>query len=123
VTGLSITLHLLAVCCGGLPARAYPQPLSLGKDQLRYSTIDHRVWLRPACVAQVQDGLAGVTVIDEHGLLSILVLKIAQVLIGTDVIDVGWYAALSRVVIADLKERASLLFVWLMIGSNHERVV
>jgi len=94
----------LRFCCGGLPTRAYPQPLSLGKDQFRHSTIDHRVWRLPASVAQVDDGLVGVTVMDEHGLLALLVLKVPEVLARAAVIDVGWYAALSRVVVAHLQK-------------------
>ena len=61
----------------------------------------------PASIAQIDDGsLVGVAVVDEHGLFSMLVLKIAEVLIGTEVIDVRWWAGRGQVVIADLKERS-----------------
>jgi hypothetical protein len=70
-----------------LPAHTYPQPLNLGEDQIRHHTIDHRVWSLPASVAQIEDGLVRVAVVYQKGLFSTLVLKIAEVLIGTDVID------------------------------------
>src|SRR5207302_8572362 len=49
--------HLLAVGCSGSPARADPQPLSLGEHHIGHGTIAHRVWGRPASVAQVAHGL------------------------------------------------------------------
>jgi hypothetical protein len=43
----------------------------------------------PTSIAHVHNGLAGVAIIDEHGLLAVLVLKVAEVLTRAAVIDVG----------------------------------
>ena len=64
------------------------------------------MWGLPAGVAQVEHSIAGVAVVDENGLFSILVLKLTEVLIGAEVIDVQRRPGRSRVVIADLKERS-----------------
>jgi hypothetical protein len=65
---------------GGLPARAYPSPLSLRKDQVAHGTIDHEMTGLPTSVAPINDGLTGVAVVDENSLFSIPGRKIAEVL-------------------------------------------
>jgi hypothetical protein len=50
----------------------------------------------PTSIAYVHNGLAGVAIIDEHGLLAMLVLEVAEV---PAVIDARWCATVGRVVV------------------------
>jgi hypothetical protein len=87
-----------------LPAGAHPQPLSLREHQGGNGAIHRRIWDVLASVAHIKEGLSRDAVIDEHGLLAVLVLEVAVVLTRAAVIDVGRSATVSRVVVANRKD-------------------
>ena len=80
-------------------ARAQPQPLGLREHDIGHGAIDHRIWGSPTSIAHMHHGSAGVAIIDEHGLLAMLVLEVAEVLARAVVIDARWCATVGRVVV------------------------